>query len=130
MNYSWHIDKLVEKKSSQKMKKNRLWLKTSIDSVQWLAFQACTFRGHDESLNSNNQGNFIELVKLLATYNDDVAEIVLENAPKNVKYTSPKIQKKILHVIAKKVRDAIRKEIGDARFCILVDEARDESKRE
>ena len=28
------------------------------------------------------------------------------------------------------MRNAIREEIGDAKFCILVDEARDESKRE
>jgi hypothetical protein len=33
------------------------------------------------------------LIKLLATYNDDVSGLVLENAPKNAKYTSPKIQK-------------------------------------
>jgi len=107
-----------------------LRLKTSVDSVQWLAFQACAFRGHDERFDSKNQGNFIELIKLLATYNDDVSGLVLENAPKNAKYTSPKIQKEILHIIANKVGDVIRKEIGDAKFCILIDEARDESKRE
>jgi hypothetical protein len=56
------------------------------------------------------------LKKLLATYNDDIAKIILENAPKNAKYTSPKIQKEIMHVIAKKVRDAIRKEIGMQNF--------------
>jgi DNA-directed RNA polymerase subunit E'/Rpb7 len=50
----------------------------------------------------------------------------LENAPKNPKYTSPKIQKEILHIIANKVRDVIQKEIGDAKFCILIDDARDE----
>ncbi|XP_059429354.1 uncharacterized protein LOC132163185 [Corylus avellana] len=130
MNQSGHIDKIVEKQTLQETKNNQLRLKTSIDSVQWLTFQACPFRGHDESSGSKNQGNFIELVKLLASYNDDVAGLVLENAPKNAKYTSPKIQKEILHIIANKVRDAIRKEIGDAKFCILVDEARDESKRE
>jgi general stress protein CsbA len=58
-----------------------------------------------------------------------VAEVVLENAPQNAKYTSPKIQKEISLILATKVRDAICKEIGDAKFCILVDEARDESKR-
>jgi hypothetical protein len=79
-----------------------------------------------KGLTQKNQGNFIEFIKLLATYNDDVSGLVLENT----KYTSPKIQKEILHIIANKVRDMIRKEIGDAKFCILVDEARDESKRE
>lgn len=29
-----------------------------------------------------------------------------------------------------KVRGVIREEIGDAKFCIIIDEARDESKRE
>jgi hypothetical protein len=70
MNHSRHIDKLIENQSSQEIEKNRLRLKTLIDSVQWLAFQACAFKGHDESSNSKNQGNFFELVKPLATYND------------------------------------------------------------
>ena len=35
-----------------------------------------------------------------------------------------------MHILASNVRNAIRKEIGDAKFCIPVDEARDESKRE
>jgi len=55
---------------------------------------------------------------------------VLTNAPRNAKYTSPQFQKEILHIFATKVRDVIRKEIGDAKFCILVDEDRDESKSE
>jgi hypothetical protein len=84
-----------------------LRLKTSIDSAKWLAFQACAFRGHDESSNSKNQDNFIEFLKLLATYNDDVARLVLENAPKNAKCISPKIQKEILHIIATRVQDVI-----------------------
>jgi hypothetical protein len=107
-----------------------LCLKTSIDSVRWLAFQACAFRGHDESSDSKNQGNFIELIKFLATFNDKVDGVVLTNAPRNAKYTSPQIQEEILHIFATKVRDVIRKEIGDAKFFILVDEAQDESKRE
>jgi hypothetical protein len=52
MNQSRHSDKLVEKQTSQETKNNRLWLKASVDSVQWLAFQACAFRGHDERPNS------------------------------------------------------------------------------
>ena len=129
-NYSRHIDKLIEKQTSQELENNRLRLKTSIKCARWLAFQACAFRGHDESLDSKNRGNFIELIKFTSTFNDKVASVVLENAPGNAKYTSPTIQKEILHILASNVRNAIREEIGDAKFCILVDEARDESKRE
>ena len=45
-------------------------------------------------------------------------------------YTLPQIQKEILHVISTKVKKVIREEIGDAKFCILVDEAHDESMKE
>ncbi|KAG6646247.1 hypothetical protein CIPAW_08G180800 [Carya illinoinensis] len=40
------------------------------------------------------------------------------------------MENEILHIFANKVRNVIRKDIGDAKFCILVDKARDESKRE
>ncbi|XP_059671069.1 uncharacterized protein LOC132316609 [Cornus florida] len=125
-----HFDKVMEKQTLEQISNNRLRLKTSVDAVRWLTFQACAFRGHDECPESRNRGNFIEMVKILATYNDDVAKLVLENAPKNAKYTSPQIQKEILHVLARKVRSKIREDIGDTKFCILVDEACDESKRE
>ncbi|XP_057454884.1 uncharacterized protein LOC130746320 isoform X1 [Lotus japonicus] len=125
-----HIDKVLSKQTSQQISCNRLRLKASADAVKWLTFQACAFRGHDESVRSKNRGNFVEMIKLLASYNREVDEVVLENAPQNAKYTSPTIQKEILHVFARKVQSDIRKEIGDAKFCLLVDEARDESKRE
>ncbi|KAG6667132.1 hypothetical protein CIPAW_01G080100 [Carya illinoinensis] len=116
---SQHIDKAMNAQSSEQILNNRLRVKTSIDVVRWLAFQGCAFRGI-----------FLEILKLLASYNDKVGKLVLENAPKSSKYTSPQIQKEILEVLAKKVRNKIREDVGDSRFCIIVDEARDESKRE
>ena len=70
------------------------------------------------------------MIKFTSTFNNKVASVVLENAPRNAKYTSPTIQKEILHILASNVRNDIREEVGDAKFCILIDEARDESKRE
>ncbi|XP_058776824.1 uncharacterized protein LOC131651174 [Vicia villosa] len=109
---------------------NRLRLKTSIDTIRWLTLQACALRGHDETNNSRNQGNFLELLKLLASYNDEIAKVVLENAPQNCKYTSHQIQKELLQILSSRVKKHIREEIGDSKFCIVVDEARDESKKE
>ncbi|XP_028077598.1 zinc finger MYM-type protein 1-like [Camellia sinensis] len=68
---------------------NRLRLKVSIDTIRLLAFQGCVFRGPDERPNSINRGNFLQIVKLLESYNDNVA-----------------------------------------KYCIIVDEACDESKNE
>ncbi|XP_074346884.1 uncharacterized protein LOC141685693 [Apium graveolens] len=87
-------------------------------------------KGHDESCNSKNQGNFLEMLKLLASYNPQVEEIILDKAPKNAKYTSPKIQKEFLHVFPRKVQDLICHEIDDAKYYLIVDKSRDISKRE
>ncbi|XP_020973057.1 zinc finger MYM-type protein 1-like [Arachis ipaensis] len=130
MAQSKHIDKVLDRHSDETIANNRLRLKTSINTIRWLAFQACAFRGDDESLGSLNRGNFIELIKLLASCNQNVNNVVLENAPGNAQYISPGVQKDILHIFARKVRATIREEIGDSKFCIIIDEARDESKRE
>ncbi|KAL6640222.1 hypothetical protein ACP70R_022071 [Stipagrostis hirtigluma subsp. patula] len=49
---------------------------------------------------------------------------------KNAKYTSSDVQKEILSIYARRVQQSIREEIGNSKFCIMVDEARDESKKE
>ena len=66
------------------------------------------------------------MIRILASYYDKVEQVVLENAPKFAKYTSPTIQKEILHVIASKVWSKIREDIGDSKFCIIVDESKRE----
>ncbi|XP_071709185.1 uncharacterized protein [Rutidosis leptorrhynchoides] len=130
LNQVGHIEDILEKQSAEKRLKNRTRLKASIDIVRWLAFQAIAFRGHDETTNSKNRGNFIEMLKLLASYNDELAKVVLENAPYNSRYTSGLIQKEILSIIVNNVRKHIRNEVGDSYFCVMIDEARDESKQE
>ncbi|AQK45686.1 General transcription factor 2-related zinc finger protein [Zea mays] len=125
-----HIDKVMVKENEKLVAEARLRLTTTINSIRWLTFQGCPFRGHDESQNSLNQGNFLEMVKLLASYNKEVKGVVLQNAPKNAKYTSSDVQKEILSIVARKVQKLIREEIGTSKFCIMVDEARDESKKE
>ncbi|XP_023729350.1 uncharacterized protein LOC111877033 [Lactuca sativa] len=125
-----HIENVIEKQTTQQVMDNILRLKVSIEAIKWLTFQACALRGHDERPDSINQGNFLELIKLLASYNKTIDDVVLENAPQNAKYASPDIQKEILRVLATNVQKAIRDEIGMAQFCLIVDESQDESKKE
>jgi GGDEF domain-containing protein len=66
----------------------------------------------------------------LASYNDEVAKVVLDNAPQNAKYTCHQVQQELLEILASRVREHIREEIGNSKFCILIDEARDESNKE
>ncbi|KAM5586362.1 zinc finger MYM-type protein 1, partial [Rosa sericea] len=128
-NPSKHIERVISTQSSQEVADNRLRLITTIESVRLLARQGCAFRGHDESVNSSNGGNFNAVVDSFGRMNIDVRR-VFQNAPGNAKYISPLIQKQILNILGNKVRIKIREEVGDAKFCILVDEAVDVSNRE
>jgi hypothetical protein len=108
--------------------RNHLRFKATIDIVWWLAFQA--YKGHDESHDLKNQGNFIELVKLLESHNDKLGGLVLENYPcQNAKYSSHIIQKEILSIFASNAWTVIHEEIEDLKFCIIFYEAKDEGKK-
>lgn len=130
MNQPQHIERSFEDFTSGEVASNRLRVECSIQAAQYLATHGIAFRGHDERPNSLNRGNFLDLIAFMGRCNEKIAEVVLSKAPQNAIYTSPTIQKEILHVIATKVKKEILEEIGDAKFSIIVDEARDEAKRE
>ena len=54
----------------------------------------------------------------------------MKNAPKNLKLTSPDIQKDIVNAIADETLNAIIRDIGDRCFLILVDKSHDVSTNE
>ncbi|RWR76337.1 zinc finger MYM-type protein 1-like protein [Cinnamomum micranthum f. kanehirae] len=88
------------------------------------------FRGHDESEDSNNMGNFLELLQVIGNQNEATKRVILENAPENLKLTSPKIQKDIVNAAFVETTQAIISELGDTPFALLVDESRDISMKE
>ncbi|XP_068305055.1 uncharacterized protein [Pyrus communis] len=88
--------------------------------------QGLSFRGHDESEDSNNKGNFLELLKFLADHNEGIKDVVFKNAPENLKLTSLEIQKDLVYAVACETTNAIMFDIGDVTFfSVLVDESRD-----
>ncbi|KAL6494170.1 hypothetical protein OROGR_032079 [Orobanche gracilis] len=125
-----HINEVMNVVSQEERRKCRLRVRTSIEAAQWLALQGCPFRGRDESSSSLNRGNFIELVDAYGKKNQEIGNVVLDNAPRHATYTSPDIQKELLNIMGNKVRDMVREELGCEPYCILVDEAQDASKRE
>jgi hypothetical protein len=87
--------------------------------------QGLACRGHDESENSLNKGNFLELLNWLAEIFVDVQSVVLKNAQKNCKLTAPKIQKDIINCCAKETTRIIIEDLGGEYFAILADESSD-----
>ncbi|CAN6541607.1 unnamed protein product [Malus baccata var. baccata] len=88
------------------------------------------FCGHDESFNSSNKGNYLELMQFLAYHNEKVRNVVFENAPKNLKYTSSDIQNDLVHVCAIETVNAITKYMEGIFFSLLVDGSRVASAKE
>ncbi|KAL6509305.1 hypothetical protein OROGR_022615 [Orobanche gracilis] len=105
-------------------------LKASISCLCYLLRQGMSFRGHRESEESLNRGNFLELLKWLKTHNEVISNVTLENAPGNCKLTSPIIQKDIVNCCAKETTNRIVEELGDDYFAVLADESSDVSQKE
>ncbi|CAN6586099.1 unnamed protein product [Malus baccata var. baccata] len=127
MNQATHIETAVSKHSDQTRKAYRTCLIASIKCTKFLLRQGLHFRGHDESATSSNRGNYLELLQFLADNNDKVREVVMENAPGNLKLLAPSIKKEIVNSCALETLDAIMDGLKDRFFSILVDEARDMS---
>lgn len=101
MNQDQSIQVALNKQSDLTKKNNRIRLNASIDSVRYLLHQGLAFRGHDESKESKNKGNFRELLDTLANQNDAIRNVVLRNAPENCQWVCPDIQKEIANYFAK-----------------------------
>lgn len=102
----------------------------SLRCLRYLLRQGLAFRGHDETEESNNRGNFLELLKWLAGNNEDVNKVVLNNAPGNCILTSPRIQKQVIRCCSMETTSCILKELGDEHYAILADESSDISHKE
>lgn len=104
-------------------------LTLSINSCIFLALQGLAFRGHDESEESYNRGNFLEILSFIANNNEEFSNII-KNSPQNAKYTSPDIQKDIIHAASETILKEIDTEISTKYYSILADEARCYAKKE
>jgi hypothetical protein len=100
-------------------------LNASVDCIYFLQQQRLAFRGHDESKESSNQGNFRELLRFLAKHNEEIDKIILKNAPENHQMTALDIQKEIANAAANQTLDVILKDLRDSSFAILIENSHD-----
>ncbi|KAL5583619.1 hypothetical protein UlMin_016061 [Ulmus minor] len=105
------IQNIVLKKNIGDRIRYRTRLTASVDCIRFLIRQGLAFRGHDESEDSTNPGNFLELLNFLADYNEEVRVVALKNAPENLRLTSPKIQKDIVNAFDESRDVSIKKQM-------------------
>jgi hypothetical protein len=90
-----HIDVTITIQSEAAKKAYFTRLNASIDAARLLLKQGLPFRGHDESKNSYNKGNFLEVRDLIAEHDPVVGKAMGKDAAKNAMMGSPQVQKDI-----------------------------------
>ncbi|KAL6599039.1 hypothetical protein ACP70R_045903 [Stipagrostis hirtigluma subsp. patula] len=120
----------VVKQTKDEKRQYKARLTYSIQCIRLILRQGLASRGHDESEESLNKGNFLELLAWLAENNKEVWKVVLKNAPKNCQMTAHEIQSDIINCFAKATTNYIIEDIGADYYSILADESSDVSHKE
>ncbi|XP_060881711.1 zinc finger MYM-type protein 1-like [Metopolophium dirhodum] len=101
---------------------NRKYMSSLIDVVLYLAKQGIAFRGHNENLDSLNQGNYKEMCHMVFSKFMPDLKNVYEN---KINHTSWKVQDEIIKISADLIKEIIVEEIVvSGNFALMVDEAR------
>jgi Domain of unknown function (DUF4371) len=130
MNERQNIQAMIERQSVRQGMEYRIQLNATVDTIRFLLRQGLPFRGHDESESSDSKGLFLEQMRFLGDHNKEIDEVILDNAPQNLKLVAPEIQKDIVNACAEETIQEILTELGDELFSVMVDEARDASTKE
>ena len=106
--------------------RHREQVKLSLDVVMLCAKMGVPLRGHDETAESLNRGNFLTLFDHTIQYDRQYDT----QMPRNATMTSHHIQDELLQAAASVLLGKIKDELKGQYFAILADEYKDISKRE
>ncbi|XP_071051068.1 zinc finger MYM-type protein 5-like [Onthophagus taurus] len=121
------IDRDVELLIQPEKEKWRQILHVVMDAVMYLATNCLSFRGSKETINDltinypqPNQGNFLNLIILLAKHNPTL-KLHLDHLQKGqVSYLSKTVQNEIIQLLACNVRNTIIDEIKGANYFTIM----------
>ncbi|XP_076841026.1 zinc finger MYM-type protein 1-like [Brachyhypopomus gauderio] len=120
---------VLNKEHNRQVKENREYIKTIGEVLLLTATQNIAQRGHNESAESGNKGNFKAILDIIANHNKSVKKRLASNH--NAKYTSKIIQNEVLDCLADMVRTEITEEVKNSEvFSIVADETKDVKKKE
>jgi hypothetical protein len=74
MKHNQHIEVLIYKQSDVVRDLYQIWLTISLDCLHYLLLQGSSVRGHSELIESNNHGNFLQVLRWYAG-------TILKNSP-------------------------------------------------
>lgn len=114
----------LNKEHNKQVQENRDYIKTIGEVLLLTATQNIAQRGHDESAESDNKGNFMAILETIAKHDTTVKKRL--TSIHNAKYTSKGIQNEVLSCLADMVRTKMIEEVKDSEvFSIMADETKD-----
>ncbi|CAF3577936.1 unnamed protein product [Rotaria sp. Silwood1] len=117
---------VLEKSRADQIRNNRNKLINISSAILLCAKQLLALHGHDESIDSHNHGNLMEILKWSAQ-TDPLAKAVLKESAGNATYLSHQIQDELLHIMENQIRDSIAEKLHGNVYGLLADEATDVS---
>lgn len=93
------VSEQLGNKRSEMIKNNRHYITAVSDVLLTCCKMEIALRGHRETAESLNRGNFFEILLLLSRY-DSTVQDRLQKGPRNALYTSHDIQNTIIHIMS------------------------------
>ncbi|XP_076330620.1 zinc finger MYM-type protein 1-like [Tachypleus tridentatus] len=122
------IQHALDASHAKTVEENSHYIRAVIDRLFYTASQNEAQRSHREGSQSDNRGNFLELLDMISRCDETMKKL---SGPGSAKYVHHDIQNELLDIIAGMIRKDISKEIMEAEhFALMVDETKDVSKQE
>jgi hypothetical protein len=116
------IDKDVQNQINREKEYWKEVLVRIIDAVKYLARTNQAFRGDNEKIYDENNGNFCQLIQAFVEFDPVMKEHVrrIQNREIHHHYLSHKIQNELILLLASEIKSAIVKRIKEAEYFLVI----------
>ncbi|KAF0704920.1 zinc finger MYM-type protein 1-like [Aphis craccivora] len=122
--YAGSVISKIDSNHSKVVKENREYIKCLLETILYCAYQGIPIRGHRENEDSENIGNFLELMKLRAKDNNILIQ-------KSFRYVTGTYTNEFINLMAAFVTKNTIKAIQSAGiYSLLIDETQDLARHE
>ncbi|KAL6190410.1 hypothetical protein ACLB2K_036808 [Fragaria x ananassa] len=127
------IDKVLQHQISKETKHWRKVLRRLFAIVKYLAKQSLAFRGNNERIYEESNGNFMALVEMVAEWDSTLKEHIRRKQNHEIQYhyLSHKVINELIKAVASEIKGSILQKIKEAKyFSVILDCTLDVSKQE